>query len=220
MKHIQITLYHFNELSPNAQQNALEEFRNAEVDHTDWYDFIFEDFVAIAATLGVKVNVKNIFFSGFHSQGSGSAFASYIDTPNFISAITTEAWKTDYPDLNLSFQPCPCDPRVLALIKSTRIDAYASTATHRKSNQLVFGTHYQFDADNRYCTDNIETELEKLDTWIENYLHKLNNYLYRRLSEAYDHLTSDQVVMDFIISNNYLFTANGKSAGDMLNLSD
>lgn len=51
-----ITLYKFNELSEEAQNNALSKLSDINVDH-DWWDHIYED----AKTIGLKI-------TGFHLE--------------------------------------------------------------------------------------------------------------------------------------------------------
>lgn len=66
----------WTKLSKERQDRLLEENRYNSVDY-DWWDFIYEDFKQQMKESGVEV--LEIEFSGFCSQGDGAWFAGHID---------------------------------------------------------------------------------------------------------------------------------------------
>src|SRR5205809_4336111 len=86
-KTIETTVYTFDELSEDAKEKARDWFREGNLDN-DWWDYIYEDADRVAAILGIEISRKTIklmggstrqepeiWFQGFHTQGSGSSFA-------------------------------------------------------------------------------------------------------------------------------------------------
>ena len=64
MKKVIISLYQFNELADPAKEKALESMRYTNMG-PEWWDFIYTDFINIAASIGVVVNEKKIVFMAF-----------------------------------------------------------------------------------------------------------------------------------------------------------
>ena len=66
----------WTKLSKERQDKLLEENRYNSVDY-NWWDFIYEDFKQQMRAVGIEV--LEIGFSGFCSQGDGAWFAGHID---------------------------------------------------------------------------------------------------------------------------------------------
>jgi len=60
--------------------------------------------------------------------------------------------------------------------------------------------------------ENIFEELDKLEEWLRAVAEILNRYLYQTLERQYEYLTSDSAVKISILTNEYFFTADGRSA--------
>jgi hypothetical protein len=83
---IQTTVYAFDELSDPAKETARAWHRETGLDHA-WHEFVYADFEAVCAILGVNLRTSpvrlmgggsrpepHIFFRGFWSQGDGACF--------------------------------------------------------------------------------------------------------------------------------------------------
>jgi hypothetical protein len=67
------TLYKFNELSDEAKEKAVSKLYDINVNH-DWWE---DEFACFKDGLKQKgVTVKNIYFTGFSSQGDGACFTT------------------------------------------------------------------------------------------------------------------------------------------------
>lgn len=66
--------------------------------------------------------------------------------------------------------------------------------------------------------DNIFEELDKLEDWLRSVAEILNRHLYKSLENQYEFLTSDTAVKESILNNEYLFTADGRSANHLVEL--
>ena len=68
---IQTEVFTFAELSDEAKEKAREWYREGGLDY-DWWDCTYEDAKQCAKILGIEID--NIYFSGFWSQGAGACF--------------------------------------------------------------------------------------------------------------------------------------------------
>lgn len=71
MRTIKTTVYTFDELSDEAKQSAIDNNRDINIDY-EWWDYIYNDTIEIGKILGI--DITNIYFSGFSSQGDGACF--------------------------------------------------------------------------------------------------------------------------------------------------
>lgn len=97
---IQTTVYAFDELSDPAKEIARAWHRETGLDHA-WHEFVYADFEAVCAILGVSLRTSpvrlmgggsrpepHIFFRGFWSQGDGACFeGTYADERRAPTAV-------------------------------------------------------------------------------------------------------------------------------------
>lgn len=70
--------YTFDELSPQAQEAAIEERKQGDYLNYNWWDGVYEDFLTIMDRLGFYLESKDIWFQVSYSQGDAAGFkASY-----------------------------------------------------------------------------------------------------------------------------------------------
>lgn len=184
------TVYKFEELSDTAKETTINAHRDANTDY-EWWDFLFEDLKACAAILGI--DVKDIHFSGFCSQGNGASFTgTYEYRKGWRNALTDHA---------------PQDAEFFsignALQEAQRRAFYSITAN--VSNR----GHYQHsgcmvvdaDAECEFDYDTVRDQLRLLADW-----------MYSRLQREYEWLTSDEQIEETIIANEWEFTKDGTPA--------
>ena len=210
---IETTVYKFDELSEKAKEEARTWYREGGFDY-EWYEFVFEDFGRICECLGVRLKTSpvhlvgggtrdepRIHFTGFWSQGDGASFqALYSYRKGSPRAIRDHA---------------PKDTMLhgiadgLQAIQRRNFYQLRADVSHR-------GNYYH-----EYCMA-ISVRRESLnyqdmtadaeDTVIEA-LRDLARWLYRRLENEYNALTSDEMVDETIVANAYTFTASGRRFG-------
>jgi hypothetical protein len=66
------TVYQFDELSDEAKEKAREWYRQGNVTTRFWSECTIDDAKEIGKLLGMDID--NIYFSGFWSQGDGACF--------------------------------------------------------------------------------------------------------------------------------------------------
>lgn len=209
---IRVKLYKLNELSEEIKSKVIDKFRYSQVEYNEWYDSTYEDFKMICDTIGVDVDLKKTYFSGFSSQGDGASFTASVDVPKLIDGINRKKYLEHAPKIHeevKSFTPsfCEIDKRVLDLIKREWIDI--SVSIHADNRPCT--SRYKFEHSYTHGDkNNIEKQIEYLDTWIDGIVSELDNLLYRLLEIEHDFLTSDDSVKEHIIASEYEFTKDGK----------
>ena len=210
---IEITVYTFDELTERAQSRARDWYRTASA-HDEWWDFVYEDFEAVCACLGIEIKRVPIsrskpggarrpciWFSGFCHQGDGASFEG--------------TWR--YPK---------------GMSKDIRAYAPTDTKLHEIADQLHAAqkpNFYQLVAEisqsGRYCHENtmrfaIERDaptyhdiVGDTEEVVIEAMRALARWLYRKLEAEYEHLNSDEEVAEMIISNDYTFTGDAARFG-------
>lgn len=181
MREVTIKVFQFDELAAKTQEKVLEKFRYINVEH-DWYEPVYEGFEEIANEYGIEVDDMN--FSGFYSQGDGASFTGEI------SDFKKFAEKT-------------------GLKRLVRL----SNSIEYNLNMLVKRVTYQYYPSETVEADN-GGYYPRLSNLIEEKLGKVKDELceklYRDLEEEYDYLTSDEIVAETIRANGYEFTEGGE----------
>jgi len=210
MKTIKLKLYEFAELKDDAKGKALKELYDINVSH-DWYDFIYDDFVSIAKTIGISVNRKRIYFQGFYSQGDGSAFEASVSLPDLLNGIAGQNWKTHAPQLELNLSMPEIDRRLLKLLQDNKIDCYGEIRqpgrAYSVSAVLVRDFPNNF---RRYA--HVNQQLDRVEMWLDDVGDTINYHLYKSLQDEYEYQTSEQAIIETIEAGEYSFTADGKLA--------
>ena len=65
-------VYQFDELDEKAKERAREWYRQGNYDDTFWSECVIDDAKEIGTHMGMDID--NIYFSGFYSQGNGACF--------------------------------------------------------------------------------------------------------------------------------------------------
>lgn len=65
----------YRELSDSAKERARQHYIEHWI-HDDWYDYIYEEAIENGKPLGLNIN--NIFFTGFWSQGDGASWEGSV----------------------------------------------------------------------------------------------------------------------------------------------
>jgi hypothetical protein len=214
MRTVEISVYKFNELSPEAQEKALERFHDINIHH-DWWNFVYEDFKMFCEAIGIDVDLERTYFSGFSHQGQGASFTADVDILQLIEGINDKKYLEHAPKIHeevRSFAPKPCtvDRRIVDLIKRGWIDV----SVYIKAGYRPYRSIVEFSRDYTYneCINynNVEQQLEELESWVEDIVSELDNLLFVWLEQNYDYYTSEEAIKESILANEYEFTQDGK----------
>lgn len=195
MRIIETKAYQLHELSSEAQEKAIDNFRNHEsyLDY-GWWDFVYEDAKIIASLFGLEID--EIYFSGFYSQGDGACFEGYYSyKKGGLKAVEEYA---------------PTDMELYGIVKGLqdiqRKYFYGLTAStkhrgHYCHSGCMAVSVYQ-NAGMDYANIDVEREITDL-------LRQFADWIYSKLKDEYKYLMSDEAVRATIELNEYEFDEEG-----------
>jgi hypothetical protein len=186
----------------------------------NWWDDEFEDFIELCSYLGIAVIKDAIKFRGFYSQGDGSGFSAKVDIPKLITAIVNQSWKDYAPIQEFPFTAPNIDRRALGLLTKDLLPNEPQINSMSRQYGVVVDLGIYVINEGGREHDNVFEELDKLEEWLRKIAQVLNSYLYSTLEKQYDFLTSDTAIKESILTNEYLFTADGRSANHLLELNN
>lgn len=182
------------------KQNAklLEKYRHINVEHDNWYDYVYETFKEDMVEKGIAVD--RMYFSGFWSQGDGACFEGEID--DIATFLNTNFKYTDYPIIR-------------QLVKHN--GTVTMKCSHRGHYYHENCTVFSMDSDSFYTLWQQPTEMHQhvvraldealgyeLEVFEGDVIEIFRNYmreLYQRLEKEYEGLTSDDAVAETILAN-------------------
>jgi hypothetical protein len=177
----------------------------------DWHDSVFDDFERICTILGVDLATRpvrlfgggsrqkpSIWFSGFWSQGDGACFEGTYRYAKG-SATALRAYAPEDAELH-------------------RIGEVLAAIQRPNFNQLEASMRHQGRCYHEYAMAiSVERSAESgqdpspgAEEAVIEALRDLARWLYRQLEREYDYQTSDEVVDEAILANEYSFTEVGE----------
>ena len=203
MQHVKLfeevkVVYSFDELSPEAQRKVLDDYRDINVEHTNWWEDEIEHQQDLLREQGLPD--ADIQFSGFYSQGDGASFTASVDRVNvFLKTI-------GMPELPQEVEEC----------FSISVRRVQSNYVHERSVSLdveiecdedVIETHpFGFEVPFEWRLKELAEEIEERGgEWLEQRCRQI----YRALEDEWDGLQSDESVEDTLMANDYRFNAEG-----------
>jgi hypothetical protein len=212
--------YSFDDLSPEAQENALENNRDINVDYDGWEDGVTEGFKEDMREIGI--DDITISFSGFYSQGDGASFTSdNIDTRKLFNAVgiksndalnmesedeRSRGQNKDFYDLLDTLEDIGQIDRNRIKPEEIRVTIERIENRHVHYNTVEAKVEIWDEPDGWEEPRDFVSDIENLVT---EYIRGLCKDLYRNLEREYDNLTSEELVKETLISNNYEFDEEG-----------
>lgn len=177
--------------------NLLIKYRECNVDFDDWYEYVYQEFTEDMEAIGVRVD--NIYFSGFWSQGDGACFEGRVeDSKTFLKNFQ------GYPMLNNL---------------ASNGGSVTISVTHSGHYYHENCTHWNYEFDTfelvvpaltdfhekviRIMDEELDIEASKFEAEAIEFMKDKMRELYSKLSDEYDHLTSDEVVAETIVANDW-----------------
>jgi hypothetical protein len=184
------TKYHvkFTELSDDQKSKVISKNRDVNVD-CDWHDFCFDDCKDIGNILGFKM--KNIFFSGFNSQGDGACFTGKFSyTKGLLNKI-----KKNYSH----------EPELIQIASKLhelyRKSFYTVSGTITHKGRYFHERSMSLDIDTYY--NDLKGQVDE-NEWLD-IIADFASWIYKKLESEYDYLTSDEQVAESLIANDVEF---------------
>lgn len=192
-----IDTYEYDELSEDAKEKALESMYNINVDDDFWYDAVFEDAKNIGHLMGI--DIENIYFSGFSSQGDGACFTGHY---SYAKKSVKEV------------KSCAPQDKELHRIVSELADIQK-----RNFYRIVASVKHSGHYSHEYCTsidvsayDHNDNDLitKETEDGIIELLRDYMRWIYRQLEKEYEYMTGREAIEETIRANEYRFTEDGE----------
>ena len=178
--------YTFEELNDEQKQKAIDKNRHFNTEHVEWYDYTIDDAKEIGKLMGFDID--NIFFRGFSSQGDGACFeCSFSHVKNIVKNV--KEYEPQDNDLHIIAE------QVQELYRKTFYTLNGSTRQHG-----YYYHEYSMIIDSGYDKGAID-----YDDW-KDLIADFARWIYRRLENEYDHLTSDDMIAESLVANETEFT--------------
>jgi hypothetical protein len=189
------TVYQFDELSPEAQERAIEQWQEHGMDY-EWYDCIYSHVKEIGNLLGIEID--NIYFSGFHSQGDGACFTGYYSfRRGAVKAVK------EYAPQDKELHQIAQDLHAINAKCFYNLSAHVKHGGHRShASYTVINVE-----DSRYYRPTEEAK-DALSEVLRDFMH----WIYRLLEKEYEYQTSPEYIAEMFMANEYEFYENGKIA--------
>jgi hypothetical protein len=196
----------FNALSARQRDEILDKFRDWNI-YEGWHDYVYEDFKREMEVIGIEVD--DIYFSGFSSQGDGACFEGRVsDWPKFLEsvgytcpaliALAAEAWGFSvvhrghyYHENCTSFTSDMVSP-----------DDYSES----EMDEFVYAhSPYSTDIQNAAFVAILQGyNFSSLHDEFEEEFKRHMRALYSQLEAEHDHLTTDEAILDSLEANDQL----------------
>jgi len=191
MRTIRTKVYTFNELSKEAQENAIERFRNENYEHIS-LDMFSENCIEIIKEKGFKEPVLQYSLS--YSQGDGLSFnSSGLENPVLVSFFAEIMGQNK-------------EKQIQVLIDN--LD-FSIKVTDRYAFSSVRDVNLDLEDYNHYNTDNCNNVVSKVREKIENYYLSLCKELEAMGYSEIEWHNSDECIKETLTAN-YEFLSNGK----------
>ena len=192
------TVYKLQELEGRAKERALEWLAEGQTDH-DWWDFVYEDAKTIGALMGIEI--KDIYFSGFWSQGDGACFTgSYSYRKGSVQAVKEHTVNSDAELIRIATE--------LQKIQRRNFYRYSARIAHRGQ----YSHEHSTEIDVYVPNDSYNAVTAEDEKSISELLRDYMRWIYRSLEKEYEYLTSEEQLTEMADANEYEFTETGEIA--------
>jgi len=184
-------VYDFEELSSEAKDTAREWWREAS-QHDEWWEFVYEDAKNIGGLMGIDID--NIYFSGFWSQGDGANFTgTYAYGTGSVAKVKAQMPKDE--ELHRIVE---------ALYKFQRRFYFTATARITTSGHYSHSRCTCIDAGDQHGDLNSADEIELTEI-----LRSFMDWIYIQLEKEYDWLNANEQIDETLSNGLYEFTQYG-----------
>jgi len=203
--------YTFDELSPEAKQNAIDSNRDLNTEYDDWWEPIIEGFVEEMEEIGMAdVECE---FSGFYSQGDGASFTGRVsDNNEFFKAVGI-----DLPSVGIDDK---VSKKLGTILNSIAENIYVTIRRNdsRHYHYNTISADVEIDGEDEIEVDlglgmvieiDISEICEKIEPIITDWAREKSKELYRNLENSYEELRSDETISSDLESGGYTFDENG-----------
>lgn len=203
MRTEEIAIFKYDELSNEAKAKARDWWRNASCGETYWSECVIDEVKEQGDLMGLEIS--NVYFSGFWSQGDGACFEGSWNAANVKADQVADGWG----DCRETQQIKGIASRFAEIAKAWP-NAYFGVKhqgrySHEHSTSFDIVLDENSDGESGYEGDIDEAEASIIET-ARDYMR----WIYRQLEKAYEDYNSDEQIAGNIEANSYEFTDDGK----------
>jgi len=182
------TVYKFDELSDDAKEKARAWYRDASAGDNYFAESIIDDAKAIGELMGITI--KDVYWSGFWSQGDGACFTgSYDYAKGSVAAVTS------YAPHDLVLHRIARD-----LLNAQKRVFYRASATF--SHRSRYSHEHSVSIECHDCSDDVCEAIAEA-------LRDLMRWVYNSLEAEYEYQNANEQVDENIRANEYEFDEDG-----------
>lgn len=226
---ITITAYKYEELDGRAKEKARAKLTEWVTDH-EWWDGVYD--IAKEDGQAKGFDIEDIRFRGFWSQGDGAHWTGRVDMPAFIEANLDEnsayyasdvvlqtiwaegGWIDRFVTIhNTSYRYCHSGGMRLGEYAGADLileeDDDNDHNVLKKEGPLQGASIYQLVQSMPYDM------YVRINEWCDEALEQAKSFaddIYKKLSDGYDDITSEESLTEFAGANGYLFDERGEHA--------
>lgn len=190
MKIQKVKTYTFEELPEETQNKVIEKYYDINAGYY-WEEVEKWNFEDKLKKLGYQVESKNIYWCGFSSQGDGASFEGSI---NIIDWIKNRKLSKKYR----------------GLVKYLSTNGIDCTINIKTIGRYCHSYSMFVEVDNSDYEDKYEGITSEIATAVQAEARQLADEFYKELENKYDLITSEEVIKETLIDNEYYFTEDGE----------
>lgn len=179
---VKITLFSFDELSEESQQNVIEGFRD---EYEPYYEAVYEDFVErMKEDFGAEIDLREITWTGFFSAGDGASFTCGFDSDVLLPKLKEELNKDQ-----------------IAFLDSHDIAFYFSSVrtSYRYCHENTVEGKIDYDADLNQEEEKILEEIHDIfESKLTEIIREESRSLYKQLEDFHDSEMEDERMIEEI----------------------
>lgn len=181
----------YADATPEQQAQAQEELRNSSCyPYDEWWDSAYEDFKRIAGCMGIDVD--EVHFSGFWSQGDGACFTGTWGMPTEGSIVKNiRAYCQDEELIRIARE----------LWDAQRRNFYGLSAKITQRGRYYHEHTMYFDIENNRKNGWDNGVDQKYEDQITEAMRDLAQWLYATLETEYEYLMSDECLHECLLAN-------------------
>lgn len=184
-----IAAYTYDELTDTAKDKARQWLISATTDNTYWYESVIDAAKDAAAIMGIDID--DVYFSGFGSQGDGACFTGRYAYAKGAAAKIEAEWSKD-----ATLQRIARD-----LQRAQKRAFYTATARITHGSRYCHSYSMRADVDSDKGA-NIEDDLQSA-------FRDFADWIYDSLQKEYEYITSVAQLAETAECNEWLFDENG-----------
>jgi len=184
----------YKDLAEDVKEQLRDKHRYIHVDDLEWWDGVYGWAKEDAAKFGL--DIEDICFSGFSSQGDGASFVGELRFKECDVTDLNEGAKALYDVL----------AGVYGLIKIVAEDSELRVHIEQRGNyyhENTMGFDYAHYGETYRSADEVDTILAAKQEAVEEALRGYARWIYRTLEKDYDYLTSDEAIDEYLSDNEY-----------------